>query len=146
MDVVDKAVELLAGSPFDVLKVTKEQAATVLRKEKAERAFPTIYRPGPDYSDLLEAAVPCDCPDCRRARGEDSGAIDDFGEEDDDFDIESLLESMPLPPGMPPKIGKMMIAEALGGIARGESVDSVMSRLFGSRPGSGGKNKKGRRA
>jgi len=144
MDIVDKAVELLAGSPFDALKVTKEQAATVVRKEKAERAFPTVYRPGPDYSDLLEPLA-CDCPDCRRARGEGSDASEDFDEEKD-LDIESLLDSMPLPPGMPPEIGKMMLAEALAGIARGESVDSVMSRLFGSRPGSGAKRKKGRRA
>jgi hypothetical protein len=148
MDVVDKAVELLAGSPFDDLKITTEQAATVVRKEKAERAFPTAYRPGPDYSDLIKIkTVPCDCPDCRRARGEGSDAFEDFDEGEDDFDeIESLLDSMPLPPGMPPEIGKMMMAEALAGVARGESIDSVMNRLFGSRPGSGGKRKKGRRA
>jgi hypothetical protein len=146
MDVVDKAVELLAGSPFDTLTVTTEQAATVVRKEKAERVFPTVYRPGPDYSDLIEA-VACDCPDCRRARGEGSDPFEDFEEEDHDFDeIESLLNSMPLPPGMPPEIGKMMMAEALAGIARGESIDSVMNRLFGSRPGPFGKRKKGRRA
>jgi hypothetical protein len=148
MDVVDKAVELLAGSPFDDLKITTEQAATVVRKEKAERAFSTAYRPGPDYSDLIKIkTVPCDCPDCRRARGEGSDAFEDFDEGEDDFDeIESLLDSMPLPPGMPPEIGKMMMAEALAGVARGESIDSVMNRLFGSRPGSGGKRKKGRRA
>jgi hypothetical protein len=145
MDVVDKAVELLAGSPFDALTVTTEQAAAVVRKEKAERAFPTVYRPGPDYSDLLEALA-CDCPDCRRARGERSDPLEHLEEDDDDFDIESLLDNMPLPPGIPPDIGKMMLAEALDAVARGESVDSVMNRLFGSQPGSGGKRKKGRRA
>ena len=41
MDVVEKAVELLAGSAFDDLSFTSEQASTVVRKEKAERAFPT---------------------------------------------------------------------------------------------------------
>jgi len=141
MDVVDKAVELLAGSPFDTLTVTTDQAAAVVRKEKAERAFPTVYRPGPDYSDLLDA-LGCDCPDCRSARGEGSGPLEHLEADDDDFDIESLLDSMPLPPGMPPELGKMVLAS----IARGESVESVMSRLFGSRPGSGGKRKKGKRA
>ena len=145
MDVVDKAVELLAGSPFDNFTVTTEQAAVVVRQERAERAFPTAYRPGPDYSDLVDAA-PCDCPDCRRARAEGSDPLDDFEEGDDDFDVESLLDKMPLPPGMPPELGKIVLAEALDALARGESVDGVMNRLFGSRPGSGAKRKKGRRS
>src|ERR1035438_3100682 len=55
MDVVEKAVELIADSPFSDLSLTPEQASTVVREEKAERAFPTSYRPGPDYSELLGA-------------------------------------------------------------------------------------------
>ncbi len=146
MEVVDKAVELLAGSPYDNLKLTDEQAASVVRREKAERAFPTVYRPGPDYSDLLGEGS-CDCPDCRRARGEAGSPFEDLGEDedDDDFDIESLFEGMPLPPGMPPELGKIVLTEALGAVARGESVDTVMKRLFGSMPGSGGKRTKGGR-
>jgi hypothetical protein len=147
MDIVDKAVELLAGSPFDNLKLTDEQAASVVRKEKAERAFPTVFRPGPDYSDLL-AVGPCDCPDCRRARGEAVSPFEDFEDEEvdgEDFDVESMIEDMPLPPGMPPELGKIMMVEAMGALARGESVDSVMSRLFGVGRGSGGKRKKGGR-
>ena len=36
-----KAVELIADSPFSDLSLTPEQASTVVREEKAERAFPT---------------------------------------------------------------------------------------------------------
>jgi hypothetical protein len=147
MDVVERAVEELAGSPFDDLTFTSEQAATVVRKEKAERAFPTAYRPGPDYSDLLEGDL-CDCSNCRRARGEGSGPFEDFeddDDDDDDLDLDAVLDGMPMPPGMPPELGKMVLAEALGSVARGESVDSVMNRLFGSMPGSRGKRKKGGR-
>lgn len=142
MDVVEKAVELLAGSPYDDLRLTTEQAAKVVRKEKAERAFPTAFRPGPDYSDLL-GEPECDCPNCRRARGESSGPSEDFEEDDDDLDLDEILNSMPLPPGMPPEIGKVLLAEAIGSVARGESMESVMNRMFGSGPGSGGKRKKG---
>jgi hypothetical protein len=119
----------------------------VVRKEKAERAFPTAYRPGPDYSDLLEGDL-CDCSNCRRARGEGSGPFEDFeddDDDDDDLDLDAVLDGMPMPPGMPPELGKMVLAEALGSVARGESVDSVMNRLFGSMPGSRGKRKKGGR-
>jgi hypothetical protein len=48
MDVVEKALELIADSAFGDLSLTPEQASTVIQKEKAERAFPTARRPGPD--------------------------------------------------------------------------------------------------
>ena len=98
MDVVEKAVELLADSPFSGLSLTAEQASTVLRKEKAERAFPTAYRPGPDYGDLLGSAL-CDCPKCRRARGEAVGPFEDFEEDDDDdddIDLDAILDGIQL--------------------------------------------------
>lgn len=145
MDVVDEAVELLAVSPFvDDLTLTPEQARTVVQKEKAERAFPTAYRRGPDYGDLFGEGL-CDCPNCRRARGEAMSPSEDFDEEDGEVDLDAILDGMPLPPGMPPEIGRMLLEESMKAMQRGESMDSVMNRLFGSGPGSGGKRKKGRR-
>jgi hypothetical protein len=145
MDVIDQAVELLAGSPFDDLKFTDEQAATVVQKEKAERSFPTPNRPGPDYGDLLGHGS-CDCPACRRARGEDAGPFDDFeGDDDDDVDFDAIIGSMPPPPGVPPELAKMMLAEAMRRVAAGESPDNVLNQMFGSAQGSGGKRKKGGR-
>ena len=150
MDVVERAVEELAGSPFDDLKFTADQTATVLRKEKAERAFPTAYRPGPDYGDLLGEGM-CDCPNCRRARGEGSGPFEDFEDFDedvDDLDIDEIIDSIPPPPGVPAELAKMMLAEAMRRVLDGESVDSAMSGvsgMFGLGPGSRGKRKKGGR-
>jgi hypothetical protein len=145
MDVVDKAVQLLSNSPFDDLKFTTEQAATVVKTEKAERKYPAPNRRGPGYADLLGESA-CDCPKCRRARAEGSIPFDDL--EDDDggeFDIEQALDEIPIPPGMPPELGRIVIEEALKGVQNGESVDSVMSRIFGPPPGSSGKGKKGGR-
>jgi hypothetical protein len=145
MDVVDQAVELLAGSPFDDLKFTDEQAATVVQREKAERSFPTPNRPGPDYGDLLGHGS-CDCPACRRARGEDSGPFDDFEEDDDDdVDLDEIFGNMPPPPGVPPELAKMILREAMKRVMAGESPDTVMNQLLGPARGSGEKRKKGGR-
>jgi hypothetical protein len=70
---------------------------------------------------------------------------EDFDEEDGEVDLDAILDGMPLPPGMPPEIGRMLLEESMKAMQRGESMDSVMNRLFGSGPGSGGKRKKGRR-
>jgi hypothetical protein len=143
MDVVDKAVELLSDSPFRDLRLTPEQASLVVRKEKAEKSFPTSYRRGPDYSDILGSAL-CDCPKCRRARGEAAGPFEDF-DDDDDVDLDAILDDMPLPPGMPPEIAKMLLEETRKSLERGESIDSMLNRVIGHGPGPGGKRKKGGR-
>jgi hypothetical protein len=144
MDVVEKAVELLADSPFGDISLTPEQASTVVRKEKAERAFPKAHRPGPDYSDFLGAAL-CNCPKCRRARGEAVGPFEDFEEDDDDVDLDAFLDGMELPPDMAPEIARILLRETQKSVQRGESLDSLLNRLFGSGTGFGGRRKKGRR-
>jgi hypothetical protein len=143
MDVVDKAVELVADSPFDTLTITPEQAASVLQKEKAEKAFPTAYRPGPDYSDIL-GLVPCDCPRCRRQRGEDVNPYDDF-DEDDDPDLDEMMGEVGIPPDMPPDLAKMLLDETKKALKNGESVDSLLHRIFGPEPGFRPGRRKGRR-
>ena len=145
MDVVERAVELIADSPFSALSLTPEQASAVARKEKAERAFPTAHRPGPDYSDLLGAAL-CDCPKCRRARGEAVGPFEDFEDDDDDLDIDAMVDGMDLPPDMPPEIAKILFEETKKSVQRGESLESLLNRVFGPEMGFGGRRKKGRRS
>jgi hypothetical protein len=144
MDVVEKAVELLADSPFGDLTLTPEQASTVVQEEKAERAFPTAHRPGPDYSDFLRA-VPCDCPKCRRARGEAAGPFDDFEDDDGDIDLDAILGGTELPPDIPPEIARILFEATRKAVERGESLDSMLNRLFGPGAGFGGRRKKGRR-
>jgi hypothetical protein len=146
MDVVEKAVELIADSPFRDFTLTAEQASTVVRKEKAERAFPTVYRQGPDYGDMVGAGSGCQCPKCRRARGQGVGPFEDFEEDDvDDFDLDAILDGIELPPDMPPEIARMLLAETARAAERGESPDSLLNRLFGPGAGFGGRRKKGRR-
>ena len=147
MDVVEKAVELLADSPFDDLKLTSEQAATVIRKEKTEREFPMPGSRGHDYSEFF-GDHSCDCPACRRARAEGVDDFDDLDEDDDDdddSDLDAILDSSQIPPDMPKEIAKILLDEARKAIDRGESLDSLMNRLFGPGTRFDGGRKKGRR-
>jgi hypothetical protein len=144
MDVVEKAVELIADSHFDDLLLTPAQASAVVRKEKAERAFPTEYRPGPDYSDLLGSG-PCNCPKCRRARGETAGPFEDVDEDEGDLDLDAIFDGTELPPDMPPEIARMLFEETRKAVQSGESLDSLLNRVFGSDAGFSRRRKKGRR-
>ena len=56
-----------------------------------------------------------------------------------------MFAGMEIPPDMPPEIAKMIFEETRGAVNRGESLDSLLNRLFGRGAGSGGKRKKGRR-
>ena len=143
MDVVEKAVELLADSPFNNLTLTPEQAATVVRREKAEQAFPLAYRSGPDYSDLLGTTI-CNCPECRRARGEPMGPDEDSEEDDGSAALDEILNGLGLPPDMPPEVARILMEETRRAVERGESLDSLLNRLFGP-AGFGRRSKKGRR-
>src|SRR5207248_11778056 len=82
MQVVDKAVEIVRN-PLggDSISLTLEQAREVVRKELAAQAFPgDSFNSGPDYRDLLPGRL-CQCPDCRRRRGE---TVSPFGDEEDE--------------------------------------------------------------
>lgn len=92
MAVVEEAIELLRGiSKSGDLSLTLEQAAEVLRKEKKEPAFPQGNSRGPDYRGILKDKL-CQCPECRRARGE---IVEPF----DDFDIERRRSARRTPGG-----------------------------------------------
>jgi hypothetical protein len=154
METVEAAVGFVSNTSYRELSLTAEQAATVLKKEKAERAFPTPSRPGPDYREFL--GRPCQCPNCRRARGEAVAPFEDFefdeGEddfdEDEDFggsDMDAMFDGIPIPPDMPPEIAKMMFEETAKAVDRGESLDTLLNRLFGPGTRPAGKHRKGRR-
>ena len=147
---LEEAANLLRGPLRSAeLELTPTQAAEVLRKEKAEPKFLARSGDGPDYREILKEKL-CDCPNCRRARGEAPDAFDDeFDDElEDEFegglDLDEILAGMPLPPDMPRDVAEMILEETRQAVERGESLDSLMSRLFG--PGSSRRSgKKGRR-
>jgi hypothetical protein len=135
-ELVAEAVELLHESlESEGITLTLDQAVEVLKKEKAEPYFPAGFVPGPDYSGIV-ADEPCQCPDCRRARGEMDDPDTDF-----DVDEEDLLQDMP--PDMPPEIARMLLEETKRAVLNGESMESLMARLMGGRLT--GKSKRGRR-
>ena len=141
-ELLEKAANLLRGPLRSAeLELTPAQAAEVLRKEKAEPEFLARSGNGPDYRDILKEKL-CDCPECRRARGEAPDSFDD--EFEDEPDLDEILAGMPLPPDMPRDVAEMILEETRQAVERGESLDSLMSRLFG--PGSSRRSgKKGRR-
>ncbi len=144
-DVIDAAVEMVRN-PFggDSISLTLDQARDVIRKELSSPAFPGRYSPGPDYAKLLPAGgKPCQCPNCRRRRGE--AALDPFdeGAEDDEYDeaeLEKLFEEA-VPEGLSRDVEARLFELMKESLLTGESPDEIMSRLYGGN----GKKKKGRR-
>jgi len=152
MDVVTDAVELLHdGLEAGRLTLSKAQAADVLRLEKAEPMSLERSRRGPDYSDLIDPD-PCQCPNCRAARGEavDPGEMDRLDDDDDEFDDEfdDDFGGLEIPADMPPEIARMLLEETKKAVERGETLEELLARLarpgFEPAPGRGGR-KKGRR-
>src|SRR5207247_9094306 len=109
-------------------------------------SFPDRYRSGADYSEFLDADL-CMCPDCRRARGQETGAFEDFDEDDGALDLDAIFKGSAPPslPGVPPEVSRMLFQEATKAIERGESLDSMLNRLFGPGAGFRGRRGKGRR-
>lgn len=145
-ELLEKAANLLRGPLRSAdLELTPAQAAEVLRKEKAEPEFLAHSGEGPDYRDILQEKL-CNCPECRRARGEAPDSFADEVEEEfeDEPDLDELFAGMSLPPDMPKDIAAMILEETRQAVKRGESLDSLMSRLLG--PGASRRSeKKGRR-
>lgn len=70
---------------------------------------------------------------------------DDDVDFDEDSDLDAILNATPLPPDMPPEIARMLFEETKKAVQRGESLDSMLNRVFGPEMGFGRKSKKGRR-
>jgi hypothetical protein len=143
-EVVDQAVEMVRN-PFggDSISLTLEQAREVVRKELASPVFPDRSHPGPDYGDLMPAK-PCQCPDCRRKRGETFGPFDQDEEvgmaEFDEDEMERIFREG-APKDLPPDVSRMLFQVLKEAFLNGEPFDEIMSQITG---GGGGK-KKGRR-
>jgi hypothetical protein len=139
-ELVDEAVELVRGLfEFAQVSLTLDQARDVLQTEKAEPRPPSRKRPGPAYRQLVPE---CQCPKCRRARGEVVDDFDDFDDDDVDDDEDFGIE---LPPDIPPEIAEMFAQEALKAMRRGESVEEFLARLLAGGPPRR-RRKKGRRS
>jgi len=127
-DLAGKAVEMLSG-PFKdgSIVLTSEQVAEVVRLEQNKRKPDDS---APRYGALFSR--PCNCPECRRGRGEavpyDEVVEDDFAENDDDaFDD---LDDLDIPDDMPPEIAALLLKETKKAIMTGESLEDLMARLF----------------
>ena len=144
MDIVDQAVPLFQR-PFggETISITLIQAAEVLKKEKAAPVFPKGNAKGPDYRNILPDTELCQCPNCRRARGEyPYDDIFDLYDEDEDEDIDES-DDLEIPAGMPRELTEMFIDIARRAIERGQTPTQYLNDMGMDMPGS--KKKKGRR-
>jgi len=149
MDVVDQALRI-ARHPFQdrPISLTIDQAREVVRRELASPAFPDTRNPGPSYSDLFPQLL-CQCPGCRRNRGETVGLFDE--EDEDDFDMsdeemEDILDEG-IPEGMPPELARAFLDIMKESAITGQRPEEIMARILGGGPGGrpDGGGKKGRR-
>jgi hypothetical protein len=131
MEVVDRALRIvrdpMGGDP---LCVTLDEARNVVRKELASPEFPSPFKPGPDYSKLLPEGL-CQCPDCRRRRGDGEGVEDD---EFDEAQMEKIFKAG-APKDMPPEIAGMLFDVMKEAYRAGLSPDEVVSQILGEMRG-----------
>ncbi len=139
MGVVDQAVQIVLD-PMDgePIRVTLDEARNVVRKELDSPEFPSPFKPGPDYRKLLPDEL-CQCPECRRQRGDGPGL------EDNGFDETQMEEIFKagVPKDMPPEIAGMLYDVVKEAFRAGISPDEIVSQIL---DGAGGKHqKKGRK-
>jgi len=150
METIGEAVDLVRGvTESDPFSLTLEQAREVVRKEIAASDYPAYNSRGPDYSALMPDNL-CDCPKCRRARGETPHPFVDEDFDDDDLDDEKMesIFNERVPEGMPPEVAKMFFEVLKEGYRNGLSPDEILKALDGTGDlggGTRGKGKKGRR-
>ncbi len=139
-DIVDRSVRIIRN-PFggESISLTLEQTREVIRKELASPLFPSRFSPGPDYSGLLPRKS-CDCPDCRRRRGEDDDPFDGEAPVEEVLDDAQMKEVFDrrLPPGIPPELAGELFEALKEALRSGQSPDEISERLLG-----GAKKKKG---
>jgi hypothetical protein len=142
MDIIEAALDLLKDDfEPEPLALTPEQAGEVVRREKTAPVFPVLGRNQPNYSDLLTSRL-CNCPSCRRARGE---APDPFGPEDEAIDLNDMKRMFDdrVPGGIPPDAAEALFELMKNAYLNGESADDVLERLdLGGRFGGKGKKRK----
>jgi hypothetical protein len=129
LDLVEAALAFLRG-PLECedLDLTAAGAAEMLRREKAQPKKAGRKSRGPSYYDV-PLPERCDCPDCRRARGE---TVDDFDDDEDD-DLEDIFEAPP-PRDIPPEVARTLFNEATKAARNGESIRQMLNRLMGPPP------------
>jgi hypothetical protein len=127
-DLAGKAVDFLRG-PFKdgSIELTPAQVGEILQKEKKQPVFPKSNRQGPNYRSIVGDRL-CQCPDCRRDRGEEMEGLDDF---DCELEQDEEFAGLEIPEDMPLEIAELLLQETVRAVANGESVEELLARLGG---------------
>ena len=129
------------------MALTLDQAQEVVKRERGAPVYPLRGNGGgPQYLDMLEEKF-CNCPDCRRKRGEtsDSGSFH-FDDDEPEFDEERMREMFDqrAPKDMSLEMLDLVFAQLKNAYLNPSFVDEALSRAFGDDV-PGGKKKKGKR-
>ena len=131
-DLAAKARDLLRF-PFNdgSIELTAAQLSEVLETEKKSSTYPKGGRQGPQYRSIVGRKL-CNCPDCRRERGETIDGFDDFEDDEDyDFDEGDVAGGFEIPEDMPPEIARVLLEETARAVQNGESLEELIARLSG---------------
>ncbi len=130
-DLAAKARDLLRGPFNDAIELTPAQLSEVLETEKRASTYPKGGRQGPQYRSIVGRKL-CNCPDCRRERGETMDEFDDFDDDEDyDFDEGDVAGGFEIPEDMPPEIAKILLEETARAVQNGETLEELIGRLSG---------------
>ena len=129
------------------MPLTLAQAQEVVKRERGAPIYPLHGNSGgPQYVDMMEEKF-CDCPDCRRKRGEteDSEPFDFTGSEPK-FDEERIREllNQKAPKGTSPEMIDLIYAQLKNAYLNPSLMEEALSRAFGDDVPVG-KKKKGKR-
>jgi hypothetical protein len=127
-ETVDRAVELLHDLRAVDLEMDVAEAGQVAAQEKEARAFPLFNAMGPDYSRFFDTE-PCQCPDCRRRRGEPP-VVDRFAGERPEHE-QTIPATVGLPPGIMATSPEAIAEQMAQAKARGESFEEFLSKALG---------------
>jgi hypothetical protein len=133
MEVVDEAAEILYDPFGDPVTLTIEKAREVVKRELAHPAYPTLYKPGPTYGDMLPQFSGYRPRDPRQPRLFYEEDDDDFGPDDfkgiDEDEIEELFV-LNAPKGMPKELAHLLFGALKEGLMNGKTPDQVASEIM----------------
>ncbi len=130
------------------IPLTLDQAEEVVKRERSAPVYPRHgNRGGPRYLDMLETQV-CNCPDCRRQRGEteepDQFGFDGSEREFDEKRMRELLDQK-APEGTSPEMIDLILDQLKNAYLNPSFMEEALARAFGDHVPGGGKKKKGKR-
>ena len=139
---------LLSEFGGEPITLTLDQALDVVKRERGAPVYPRHGNGGgPRYLDMLESQA-CNCPDCRRQRGETEDLdLFDLDESPLPFDEERMRElfDQRAPKDLSPEVREFLFEKLRDAYLNPSFMDEILSGPIGDDVPDGKKKKKGKR-